>query len=248
MKWMVFSDTHLGSAVSHRYKELYTLVKSKQPDRLIILGDFIDFWRVKYSKVIKNKNNLKLIDYVLRQLPEQGVEVFYIFGNHEDTDKEFLRTEFPKVKFVELLVHFDIVLTHGHRFDSAILGKGRIKSMRISKFRQFIESILPIDLSKIGMMIDKLFHLGITKKYVKDVHDKVIEKYSNQYKAAIIGHTHCHQQRIVEYSKQNPSAYDSGDTYDECPQQSFTLYDSGNTYTDLNYYLFEDGDLIEVGE
>jgi len=234
MKWMVFSDTHLGSAVNHRCKDLYTLVESKQFDRLIILGDFLDLWRAKYSKIIKNKDNLKLMNYVLRELPEQGVEVYYIFGNHEDTDKDLLRAEFPNVKFAELLVNFNIVLTHGNQFDPSVQGERRLKSIKLSKTRQFIESLFHINLRKIGILIDEFLHLGITKRFVKKIHDKVIGRYLSQYKAAIIGHTHCHKQ------KQISNSFFGSD--------HFTLYDSGNTYTDLNYFLFENGNLIESGK
>jgi UDP-2,3-diacylglucosamine pyrophosphatase LpxH len=235
MKWIVFSDTHLGSAVSHREKDLYTLIKDKASfvDKIVINGDFMDLWRTSLSKIMKNEDNLKLINLLFRQLPLQGIEVFYIFGNHEDMDKDALRLMFPQVKFVELLVMQNIVMTHGHRFDDDVVGKKRLRAISIVKLRQFIESIIRIDLRKFVIMLDRLLHLGIAKKFVDEIHDKVIAKYSTLYEAAIIGHTHIHEQKRI--------------TNSFLGSHHFTLYDTGNTYDDLNYYIFDDSTLIETG-
>jgi len=236
MKWMVFSDTHLGSAVSCRNKDLYTLIINKMEfiDKLIINGDFLDLWRKTLEEIMEDKDNVKLIDLLFRQLPSKGIEVYYMFGNHEDTGKDQIKNMFSDVKFAELIVLQNIVITHGHQFDDKVNGKNRLGQIRLVKLREFIESILHIDLRRLVIAIDRFFHLGISKKYVEGVHKKAFERYSEYYNGVIIGHTHIHEQKCIKNSFLGT--------------QNFTLYDSGNTYTDLNYFIFENGKLIETGE
>ena len=236
MKWMVFSDTHLGSAVSCRNKDLYKLILNKigSIDKLVINGDFLDLWRKSLTKIMENEDNVKLMDLLFRQLPAQGVEVVYMLGNHEDIDTVKLKNMFKDITFAEIIVLDNIVITHGHQFDEGVSGENRNRQVFLVKLREFIESIIHIDLRKLVIAIDSFFKFGISKKYVERVHKCALQKYSGLFDGIVIGHTHIHEQNCT-----HNSFFGTG---------IFTLYDTGNTYTNLNYFIFENGKLIETGE
>ena len=228
MKWLVFSDSHLGSAVSKRVKDLENLIKAKIEciDTIVIVGDFLDLWRRSFESTYRNKENKCLIDFLLRTVPLSGKKVIYIFGNHEDECVEFLNGEFNLVDFYWNYDFEGIKIIHGHQFDkSYIESRSRLKIT--SRIFQFFESILGINIRRFGLMLDDLLGFGIYDEFVEDIHNGVTDQYAEDYKAIIIGHTHSDKQKITT-------------------KDNFTLYDCGNTYRELDYFIFDNDKLLEM--
>ena len=231
MRWLVISDTHLGSATCKRQKDLLELLIKLTPkfDTLVINGDFIDLWRKSYRKIVRNPDNKRIINYVFTTLPEEGKRVIYIFGNHEDTGEDFLQDKFPQIEMFYKWENTGITVTHGHQFHYLTEWK-RFKGFILAKLRQIIESIFYVDLRELGMKLESFLGLNWSSKQIQKVHDEAIIRCKGRYKGIVIGHTHTHRQRIFNIHTDN-----------------FTLYDCGNSCKDLNYFLFDNDKILEVG-
>jgi UDP-2,3-diacylglucosamine pyrophosphatase LpxH len=116
---LLISDVHLGSKGSNSEK-LLKVLKSYTPEKLIIVGDFIDgwllekrfHWRQSYTNVIR-----KVLSY-----SKKGTEVIYITGNHDDFLRNYTPIFFDKnIKIVDDYI-LDAKLgkywiTHGDKYD-----------------------------------------------------------------------------------------------------------------------------------
>jgi UDP-2,3-diacylglucosamine pyrophosphatase LpxH len=121
------SDVHLGSRHAKTACLLDFLKWVKRhatPDRLYIVGDFIDGWKLKRSWYWTDECNL--IVRKLLSLVKAGTEVYYVAGNHDEFLREFMR-DFPLLDFGSVHVGNEFVhetakgerllVVHGDRFD-----------------------------------------------------------------------------------------------------------------------------------
>lgn len=116
------SDTHLG-AKSCKAKLLNDFLKHNSCDRLYLVGDIIDGWKVQKNKWKWNKHQSDVVKRVLK-LSTDGTEVIYVPGNHD----EFLRPilhhhlKLHKLEFHNQYCHVGVdgrryLVTHGDLFD-----------------------------------------------------------------------------------------------------------------------------------
>ena len=85
---LFISDVHLGSRGSNA-KKLLEVLKEYEPEKLFIVGDFIDGWLLK-RRHYWNQDYTNLIRKIL-SYSKKGTEVIYVTGNHD----EFLRQYGP---------------------------------------------------------------------------------------------------------------------------------------------------------
>ena len=83
---VVISDSHLGT-YGCKAKELLAYLKSINPKTLILNGDIIDVWQ--FSTSFFPKSHLKVIRQLVKMM-EQGTEVHYLVGNHDETFRRFV--------------------------------------------------------------------------------------------------------------------------------------------------------------
>ncbi|MDC9722156.1 MAG: UDP-2,3-diacylglucosamine diphosphatase [Urechidicola sp.] len=83
---IVISDVHLGTYGCHA-KELLNYLKSIQPKKVILNGDIIDIWQFK--KRYWPKSHMKIIKHIIGWITN-GVEVYYITGNHDEMLRRFV--------------------------------------------------------------------------------------------------------------------------------------------------------------
>jgi UDP-2,3-diacylglucosamine pyrophosphatase LpxH len=90
IKTLFVSDIHLGSRHSSvkEFLEFLSLVKENPPERIYIIGDFIDGWKLKRNWHWTDDNN-KVIRKLLGFL-RRGTEIYYIAGNHDEFMRDFL--------------------------------------------------------------------------------------------------------------------------------------------------------------
>jgi len=228
MRWMIFSDTHLGSRNSKRVADLTNLLKEKTKDidLLIVNGDFLDFWRNKLNKIYCGDERMPLINFIFETLPAIGKKVVYILGNHEDISEEMdkFREEFPNIEMVWNYNVGKLKVIHGHQFDKSYT-EDRDGLYRTTQIQKFFDNLFRFDVRAVLIKIDKILHFGVYDKFVKEIHDGVIEQYSEYFDGVVVSHSHY------------PSINKHGD---------FTVYDTGNTYSKLNYLIFEDEEPHEV--
>ena len=129
MRSLFISDIHLGCKHS-KTEELLTFLKtikdSDLPEKIFLVGDIIDGWRLKRNW-FWDSNCTKVIR-MLMTFSKKGVQIIYIAGNHD----EFLRAFLPEIedkffgfKFVDSYIHETkegekVLVIHGDQFDATI--------------------------------------------------------------------------------------------------------------------------------
>ncbi len=116
------SDVHLGSR-DCKADILNNFLKNYTCDKLYLVGDIIDGWKIQQNKWRWKQSHSNVIRRILRHA-KQGTEVIYIVGNHD----EFLRPMIPyganfgRVEIVNQYEHIGIdgrryLVVHGDLFD-----------------------------------------------------------------------------------------------------------------------------------
>lgn len=115
-KYIIISDTHLGSDVSQREK-IIDLLRHIETENLIINGDLIDTNHLKRL----NKKDWKILS-LLRKL-SKNTKIIYIRGNHchdiAETLSDLLGFEF-KLEYDFSLNSNKFHVEHGDKFDTFI--------------------------------------------------------------------------------------------------------------------------------
>jgi UDP-2,3-diacylglucosamine pyrophosphatase LpxH len=115
---MFISDVHIGSKGSNAGKLLETL-KQYQPEKLFIVGDFIDGWLLK-KRHYWNQDYTNLIRKIL-SYSKKGTDIIYITGNHD----EFLRAYSPinfseNIQITDGVIWNNYYITHGDLYDGVV--------------------------------------------------------------------------------------------------------------------------------
>lgn len=123
VRTLFVSDIHLGCRHSQAGAFL-ELLERFEPERLYLVGDFIDGWKLKHRW-----RWLPEYDQVLRRLLElkrSGTQLYYTPGNHDEFLRGFL-ANFGIVDVQDSFVHEAadgrrFVVTHGDQFDKVEQG------------------------------------------------------------------------------------------------------------------------------
>ncbi len=117
----VISDFHLGDgARADNFRQSraeqpllrFLDVVAQQGNRLIIDGDMFELWKFDLPICLKTYHRILA---ELQQLADDGVEIIFVFGNH-DFDLSYLHPLFHFV-FESYDLGHHIHIEHGHRFD-----------------------------------------------------------------------------------------------------------------------------------
>lgn len=116
------SDLHLG-ARGCRAEALSLFLKHIRCDRLYLVGDIIDLWRLKsrwYWPELHNDVLRRILNHA-----RHGTQVILIPGNHDDAARQFHHQEFGGVRLLPYAVHVTadgrrLLVTHGDQFDLVV--------------------------------------------------------------------------------------------------------------------------------
>ena len=120
-KTVVISDVHIGSNHS-KVEEASIFLESLTCDLLILNGDIIDGWQLDKHNRRWKKSYTRFADAVMRMMDDNGTEIVYVRGNHDD----FLDSLAP-LHLANISIVKDYILescgkryfiTHGDVFDS----------------------------------------------------------------------------------------------------------------------------------
>jgi len=117
IKALFISDVHIGSKGCNA-KELLQVLKMYNPEKLFIVGDFIDGWKLsrrhywtqEYTNVIR-----KILSY-----SKNGTEVVYITGNHDDFLRKYEDLQFGNIVIVDHYTYNGYYITHGDLYDGVV--------------------------------------------------------------------------------------------------------------------------------
>lgn len=117
------SDIHLGTSGCNA-DLLVDFLKSVRCDTLYLVGDIIDFWRLKRGWYWPPRHN----DVVRRilKMAKQGTRVVYVPGNHDEALRDYVGLSFGGVELAREAIHTTadgrrLLVTHGDMFDSVVM-------------------------------------------------------------------------------------------------------------------------------
>lgn len=117
------SDIHLGSR-GCQADLLLDFLQNHRAKRIYLVGDIIDVWQLKRGWYWPPEHN-QVIQVVLERA-NQGAEVVFIPGNHDEGARKYLGTHFGGIEVksrdtVYLADGRKFLVTHGDQFDNVVV-------------------------------------------------------------------------------------------------------------------------------
>ncbi len=117
------SDIHLGTRGCNA-DMLIDFLDSTDSERMYLVGDIIDGWRLKKTWHWPEKHN-DVLWRVLKRA-KRGTDVIYIPGNHDEVFRQFAGMDFGGVKIRRRAIHETadgrrLLICHGDEFDAVVL-------------------------------------------------------------------------------------------------------------------------------
>ena len=117
------SDTHLGLKET-RAEFLLDFLRHTRCDRLYLVGDIIDVWKMRsglYWPAINNE-----IFRTIMRMAREGAEVIYVPGNHDEVFRDYLELFFGGVRIAGEVEHVSAdgkryLVLHGDEFDYVVM-------------------------------------------------------------------------------------------------------------------------------
>jgi UDP-2,3-diacylglucosamine pyrophosphatase LpxH len=184
------ADNFLQSRAEQPLLHFFDLV-AQQGKRLIIDGDLFELWKFNLPICLKAYSSILA---KLQQLADNGVEIFFVFGNH-DFDLSYLH---PLFHFVFENYDFGdhIHIEHGHRFDKDTGFTWKIRKAAVwlvSWLERLIDRNIDENLDRLLQKF-KIFQpkTPASKRYHGTYieYENEVEKLLKKYQLVILGHTH----------------------------------------------------------
>ena len=114
------SDVHLG-AKDCRADQLIEFLKHHSCDRLYLVGDIIDGWKMK-TGVYWKRSYTRVVRRILK-MAKQGTPVYYITGNHDEFLRKYANNHLDNIYLLNRCEHTTadnrrLLIIHGDQFDS----------------------------------------------------------------------------------------------------------------------------------
>ena len=116
------SDVHLGTR-GCKAEFLLRFLRSHDCDTLYLVGDIIDFWRLKKSWFWIQSHNDVVLE-VMRKA-QNGTKIVYVPGNHDEGARDYCPLHFAGIHIVRECVHETadkrrFLVIHGDDFDAVV--------------------------------------------------------------------------------------------------------------------------------
>lgn len=216
---LILSDIHLGT-YGCKAKELLSYLQSVNPKEIILNGDIVDIWNFKKSYF--PNSHLSVISYLFH-LAENGVNITYITGNHDEFLRKFKKQQFGniyltdhKVLVLDYKTHW---IFHGDVFDSSIQHSKWLAKFggwgydRLIQLNYIINMILEF-FGHEKYSLSKKIKNSVKKavKYITDFEETASElAIENEYNYVICGHIHQPQIKKIVSNKGETIYMNSGD-------------------------------------
>lgn len=119
---LFISDVHLGTRWAQA-SQLLEFLEQARADTLYLVGDIIDFWRIRRGILWPDAHGQVLME-ILR-LAHAGTRVIFIPGNHDHGLRAYCNTRFGSIEIKEKAVHVTAsgkryLVTHGDEYDVVV--------------------------------------------------------------------------------------------------------------------------------
>lgn len=117
-----FSDVHLGTRTCQA-DALIAFLREHEADTVYLVGDIVDFWRIRRGTVWPQAHN-DVLQEILKKV-RAGTRVIYIPGNHDDGLREYCGTQFGGIEILLNTVHTSAtgkryLVMHGDEYDVVV--------------------------------------------------------------------------------------------------------------------------------
>lgn len=119
---LFISDVHLGTR-SSQAPMLLDFLKYHDADTIYLVGDIVDFWRVKRGPVWPQSHN-DVLQKILRKA-RKGTRVVFIPGNHDEGLRDYCGMQFGGIEIERQIEHITAdgkryVVMHGDEYDVVV--------------------------------------------------------------------------------------------------------------------------------
>ena len=119
---LFISDVHLGTR-SSQADALLELLKHTEADTIYLVGDIVDFWRIKRGAVWPQSHN-DVLQKILRKV-RKGTRVVFIPGNHDEGIRDYAGMHFGGIEIERQAIHTMVdgrrfVVLHGDEYDVVV--------------------------------------------------------------------------------------------------------------------------------
>lgn len=227
---VVISDVHLGTYGCHA-SELIGYLKSIQPEILILNGDIIDMWQ--FSKRYWPSAHMQVLKCITGFLV-QGVKVYYVTGNHDETLRKFEGLEVGSLKIVnKLVLNLDGKRTwifHGDVFDVTMQNSKWVAKLGAKGYdililinRMFNYFSQRLGRGKLSLSKKVKNSVKSAVKFINDFERVVAEiAISNGYQYVVCGHIHQPEIRKIQSKEGSVTYLNSGDWVENLTSLEYT--------------------------
>lgn len=119
---LFISDVHLGTR-SSQATMLLDFLKHHDAETIYLVGDIVDFWRVKRGPVWPQSHN-DVLQKILRKV-RKGTRVVFIPGNHDEGLRDYCGMQFGGIEIERQIDHITAtgkryVVMHGDEYDVVV--------------------------------------------------------------------------------------------------------------------------------
>ncbi len=116
---LFISDIHLGTK-DCKAKELNAFLKQCDFERLYLVGDIFDGWKMR-SGIYWNKHFNRVLRRILK-LAKDGIPVYYITGNHDEFLRKYANNSLDNIHLFNRFTHVTaqnkrLLIIHGDQFE-----------------------------------------------------------------------------------------------------------------------------------
>jgi UDP-2,3-diacylglucosamine pyrophosphatase LpxH len=119
---LFISDIHLGTKACQAHA-LLDFLRHHDADRIFLIGDIVDFWRIRRGVYWPQAHN-DVLQKLLRKA-RKGTELVLIPGNHDEALRQYCGVQFGGIAIERNLVHTGAdgrryLVIHGDEFDVVV--------------------------------------------------------------------------------------------------------------------------------
>jgi UDP-2,3-diacylglucosamine pyrophosphatase LpxH len=119
---LFISDVHLGTRASQA-DMLLDFLKYNEAETIYLVGDILDFWRIKRGAIWPQTHN-DVLQKLLRKV-RKGTRVIYIPGNHDEGIRDYVGMHFGGIEIERQAIHTTVdgrrfIVMHGDEYDVVV--------------------------------------------------------------------------------------------------------------------------------
>lgn len=215
----VISDLHLGTYGCHA-REIKQYLNGIDPEILILNGDIIDIWQ--FSKRYWPKSHMKVIRTLLK-MSENGTQVYYIPGNHDEMLRKFEGLALGNIRVVNKVVMeldgktawffhgdvFDVCMKHS-KWLTKLGSKGYDLLILINSFINYVSKTFNGGKVSLSKKIKNSVKSAV--KYINNFEETCADvAIENGYHYVVCGHIHHPEIKTIQTAKGSVQYLNSGD-------------------------------------